>query len=51
VCGVGGTFAQESAGVVFLHGGGAFGVGDVVVAYGCDGESGEQVDGACESDG
>ena len=38
VCGVGGAFAQESAGVVFLHGGGAFGVGEVVVAYGGDGE-------------
>lgn len=51
VCGVGGAFAQESAGVVFLHGGGAFGVGEVVVAYGGDGEGGEQVEGACESDG
>ena len=51
VCGVGGAFAQESAGVVFLHGGGAFGVGEVVVAYGGDGESGEQVESSCEPDG
>ena len=51
VCGVGGAFSQESAGVVFLHGGGAFGVGEVVVAYGGDGEGGEQVEGSRESDG
>lgn len=51
VCGVGSAFAQESAGVVFLDGGGAFGVGEVVVAYGGDGEGGEQIEGSSASDG
>ena len=43
VCGVSGAFAQESAGVVFLYGGGAFDVSEVVVAYG-----GEGGDGGCD---
>ena len=37
--------------MVLLHCGGAFGVGEVVVAYGGDSEGGEQVEGSCESDG
>ena len=37
--------------MVFLYGGGAFCVGGVVVAYGGDGEGGEQVEGSRESDG
>ena len=51
VRGVGGAFSQESAGVVFLHGGGAFSVGEVVIAYDGDGEGwgGEGCDGGCDS--
>lgn len=37
--------------MVFLHGGGAFSVGEVVIAYDGDGEGwgGEGCDGGCDS--